>query len=100
MKKMEMKRWSDYAKYLVLADNSKAVLSGTYTRYQVFKIVKEVITNIAFTDKNTYSFEGNIYNRKITTNEAKNILDNINKCKWTNVTSKLLIVASQLKLKI
>ena len=97
---MEMKYWSDYAKYLVLSDRSNNKLKSTFLHYQDFIIVKNVINSIAFTDKSTYSYDGDIYRRKITSTEAKNILDNINKCKWTDVTSRLLIVASQLKLKI
>ena len=97
---MEMKYWSDYAKYLVLSDRSNNRLSSTFMQYQDFIIVKNVINSIAFSDKSTYSYGGNIYSRKITMTEAKTILDNINKCKWTVVTSKLLLVASQLKLRI
>jgi|TARA_B100000315_G_scaffold202945_1_gene195814 hypothetical protein len=97
---MEKKYWSGYAKYLVLSDNSSNKFKGTFIHYQDFLIVKNVINNIAFSDKSTYSYDGDIYRRKITSTEAKNILDNINKCKWTDVTSRLLIVASQLKLKI
>ena len=97
---MEMKYWSGYAKYLVLSDRSNNKLKSTFLHYHDFIIVKNVINSIAFTDKSTYSYAGNIYSRKITSTEAKNILDNINKCKWTDVTSRLLIVASQLKLKI
>ena len=97
---MEMKYWSDYAKYLVLSDRSNNKLKSTFLHYQDFIIVKNVINSIAFTDKSTYSYEGNIYRRKITSTEAKNILDNINKCKWTDVTSRLFLVASQLKLNI
>ena len=97
---MEIKYWSDYAKYLVLSDNSNSKLKPTYIHYQDFVVVKNVINSIAFTDKSTYSYDGDIYRRKITSTEAKNILDNINKCIWTDVTLKLFIVASQLKLKI
>ena len=97
---MEMKYWSGYAKYLVLSDRSNNKLKSSFMHYQDFIILKNVINSIAFTDKGTYSYDGNIYSRKITSTEAKNILDNINKCIWTDVTSRLLIVASQLKLKI
>ena len=97
---MEMKYWSDYAKYLVLSDRSNNKLKPTFMHYQDFIILKNVINGIAFTDKSTYSYAGNIYSRKITSTEAKNILDNINKCKWTDVTSRLFLVASQLKLNI
>ena len=97
---MEMEYWSGYAKYLVLSDRSNNRLSSTFMQYQDFIIVKNVINSIAFSDKSTYSYGGNIYSRKITMPEAKTILDNINKCKWTVVTSKLLLVDSQLKLRI
>ena len=97
---MEMKYWSGYAKYLVLSDRSNNKLKPTFIHYQDFIILKNVINSIAFTDKSTYSYDGDIYRRKITSTEAKNILDNINKCKWTDVTSRLFLVASQLKLNI
>ena len=97
---MEMKYWSDYAKYLVLSDTSNNKLKSTFLHYQDFIIVKNVINSIAFTDKSTYSYDGDIYRRKITSTEAKNILDNINKCKWNEKTEKMLLVANQLKLRI
>ena len=97
---MKKSRWSGYAKFLVLSDNSNYKLNSSFTSYLNFKKVKEVVNNIAFTDKTTYSCDGNIYNRKITTQEAKNILANIDECKWTDTTSKMLLVANQLKLRI
>ena len=97
---MKKSRWSEYAKFLVLSDNSNYKLNSSFTSYLNFKKVKEVVNNIAFTDKTTYSCDGNIYNRKITSQEAKNILDNIDECKWTDTTSKMLLVANQLKLRI
>ena len=97
---MEKKYWSEYDKYLVLSDNSNSKLKPTYIHYQDFVVVKNVINSIAFTDKSTYSYDGDIYRRKITSTEAKNILDNINKCKWNEKTEKMLLIANQLKLRI
>jgi hypothetical protein len=97
---MNKSRWSGYAKFLVLSDKSSYKLNSSFTSYLDFKKVKEVINNIAFTDKTTYSYDGNIYNRKITTQEAKNIIANIDECRWTDTTSKMLLVANQLKLRI
>ena len=97
---MKKSRWSEYAKFLVLSDNSNYKLNSSFTSYLNFKKVKEVVNNIAFTDKTTYSCDGNIYNRKITSQEAKNILANSDECKWTDTTSKMLLVANQLKLRI
>jgi|TARA_B100000745_G_C19938285_1_gene316227 hypothetical protein len=97
---MKKDRWSDYAKYLVLSDNSGCKIHGTIGHYQDFKTVKDVINNIAFSDKSTYSSDGNIYNRKITSAEGKAILNNIEECKWNNKTALILLVANQLKLRI
>ena len=97
---MKQERYSNYAKYLVLSDNSKGRLKGTYINYQNFKVVKELLSRISYTDKNSYSYENDIYKRKITTTEGKNILENIELCKWNATTSKVLLVASQLKLRI
>ena len=97
---MEKKYWSDYAKYLVLSDNPSNKFKGTFIHYQDFLIVKNVINNIAFSDKSTYSYDGDIYKRKISSTEAKNILNNIDKCKWTDKTSLMFTVANQLKLQI
>jgi|TARA_B100001964_G_scaffold205055_1_gene235235 hypothetical protein len=97
---MKEQNYSNYAKYLVLADNSKGRLRGTYTHYLNFKIVKEIINRISYTDKSTYSYDGDIYKRKISSAEGKNILDNIGVNKWNVATEKILLVASQLKLSI
>ena len=99
---MEMKNWGDYEKYLVLADNSygKHKIKDTYESFLNYKIVMDVINRIAFTDKSTYSYNNDIYKKKITSEDAKKILGNVLNCKWTSTTAKLKIVASQLLLKI
>ena len=97
---MNMEKRSGYANYLNLSDKSGTRLKCNFTAYQEFKIIKEVINSIAFSDKNTYLYNGNIYNRKITSQEAKNILANIGDCTWTDNTAKMLLVANQLKIRI
>ena len=97
---MKMDRWSDYAKFLVLASNSDGRLKPDYVAYLEFKKVKEVINNIAFSDKSTYSSDGDIYVRKITSSDAKIVLNNLDECKWNNKTRLMLLVANQLKLRI
>ena len=97
---MEMKNWSDYDKYLILAANSygKQKIRDTYESFLNYKIVIDVINRIAFTDKSTYSYNNNIYNKKITSEDAKKILGNVLNCKWTSTTAKLKIIAHQLGL--
>ena len=97
---MEQARWSDYATYLVLSDKAGYKLKGNYYNFQDFKIVMEIIQKLANSDNVTYTYLDNIYKRKITTTEGKNILENIDVCKWNNTTSKILLLASQLKLRI
>ena len=97
---MDKKLWHGYAKYLVLADDSNGELKANYENYLNFKQIKDVINNIAYADKSTYSYEGDIYTRKITSADAKTILSNISDCKWNQKTSLMLLVASQLKLRI
>ena len=93
---MEKSKWSEYAKYLVLTDRSSGLLRGTYTSFSEFKIVKNIINSIAYSDKTTYLYNGNFYKRKITSDEAKIIFYNINRCKWNNTTKKMLLISSQI----
>jgi len=97
---MKIGSWSNHSKYVVLADRSSGKLVGNYSTFNNFLKVKDIINNIAFSDKLTYSSDGDIYNRKITSTDAKIILDNIEECTWNNKTSLMLLVANQLKLRI
>ena len=97
---MDISKCSNHSKYVVLTDHSSGKLVGNYSTFDNFLKDKDVINNIAFSDKSTYSSNGNIYNRKITSTDAKNILSNIDECKWNQKTSLMLLVASQLKLRI
>ena len=97
---MEKKYWTDYAKYLVLSDKSSCKLKGSYMHYRNFKIVVELLNRISYTDKLTYSYDNDIYKRNVNSTEGRSILNNIEECKWNDVTKKILLVASQLKLQI
>tara|TARA_B100001996_G_C18181847_1_gene408593 strand:- start:82 stop:378 length:297 start_codon:yes stop_codon:yes gene_type:complete len=98
---MEQSRWTNYAKYLVLTDKAGYnKLRGNYYNFQDFKIVLSVIERLANNDNSTYTYLDNIYNRKITSTEARNILTNIDMCKWATVNNKMFLVASQLCLRI
>ena len=56
----------------------------------------DVINNIAFTDKSTFGFDGQLYKRKITSADAKHILSNVTDCRWTQNTEKIFLVSNQL----
>ena len=97
---MKLNKTSGYARYLVLADRSNGVLRGDYLTYLDFKLVKDIVNRLSLSDKTSYLYESNIYSRKVTSIEAKNILENINKCMWNDTTKKVLLIASQLKVRI
>ena len=96
---MKKTRWSGYDKYLVFSDKS-SVLKGNYNGYLNFRDVMEVVNNLHAKRNTSYLYNGNIYKRKITSTDAKTILTNLEDCKWTKKTSLMLLVASQLKLRI
>jgi hypothetical protein len=94
---MDKKRWSDYDRYVVLVDNSRGRIGTGYEKYIKFKLVVEALKRMRNTDGNYVVIDGEVItNKKLTTSEATNILSNIYECKWTPVTEKLLLVASQL----
>jgi len=98
---MEMKYWSGYAKYIVLADRAGSMkLKGDYLSYQDFLIVKSILERLAKSDNSNYLYDNIIYNRKVTSTEAKSILTNLEVCKWTVINNKMLLVASQVGLKL
>ena len=100
---MKKSRWSDYERYLVLADNAVGRLHGTYMHYQDFKKVVEALNTMAKSQKTNILHEGELVSlqgRKVSPNDANTILTNIYECKWTPVTEKMLLVANAMGLKI
>ena len=93
---MKKEKWSDYARYLVLADKSSYQLGCSFPRYLNFKKIREVLNSIAFTDKSTFTVNGEIFPRKITSNDAKIILRNLEECNWSSTTKKIFLLSNQL----
>ena len=94
---MDMKRWTDYDRFIVLADRSTGRLKLSYENFMKFRMVVEALKKIQSQSGHSFALDGQlITNKKITSQEATNILSNIYKCRWTPVTKKLLLVASQL----
>ncbi len=94
---MDKKGWSDYDRYIVLADESRGRIGSGYENYIKFKLVVDALKRMRNTDGNCVVIDGEVIsNKKVTSTEATNILSNIYECKWTPVTEKLLLVATQL----
>jgi hypothetical protein len=58
----------------------------------------ELVNSIASSDKSSYLYDGDIYSRKITSDDAKRIIDSINQCRWSENTRKMFTIASQLNI--
>ena len=97
---MKMEKWSEYDKYVVLADNSAGEIAATYESFLNYKKVIEVLNSMGYTDKSTYSYNYNIYNKKITSEDARKIVRNVSECKWNHQTEKLKIIARQIGLRV
>ena len=83
---MKMERWSDHEKYIVMVDGGKNHKSAQgvnmgYQAFLAFKRVKEALVVISRGSGN-YSYDGDIYNRPITSSRATQILEKIERCQW------------------
>ena len=93
---MKMKYWSDYDRYIVMMDGNSGSISGARLGYQAFlafKRVKEALIAMSKGEGN-YSYDGDIYNRVITSSRASQILMKIEECKWDD---DIRTVAKQIK---
>ena len=79
---MKMKYWSDYAKYLVLADRAISRLKADYMAYLEFGKVIEALKDISRSQAKTYLFEGEVIKKPINPSKAADALDRIEKCQY------------------
>ena len=93
---MRPNRYSEYASYIVMADNSK--MSSGYEAFLRYKQVIPFLNLIATKLDDTFLYNGTIYKKKITSSEARSMLDGFfqNRCN----KNTLRIVANQLKVRI
>ena len=93
---MKMEHWSDFEKYIVMLTGYNASVRGVQLGYQAFldfKRVKEALHLISKSG-DSYSYDGNIYSRPITSARASQILMKIEECKWDE---DIRLVAKQIK---
>ena len=92
---MEMKRWSKFDKYTVLADRSgERGLQSGFTAFLAFKKVLEAINMIANKKGDSYMYEGELYNKPITSSKAFSILKGLEECRYS---SDIKTIAIQIK---
>ena len=95
---MNKNKYSDYDNYVLLCYNSKG-FRLTYSHFLNFSEVKKFMKQIANVGADTFNYESDIYNKKITSADAQRMLDNLsnyNKCDYA--TFKL--IANQIKVPV
>tara|TARA_Y100001938_G_C7938514_1_gene353047 strand:- start:172 stop:474 length:303 start_codon:yes stop_codon:yes gene_type:complete len=92
-----MDQWSDFDKYIVLADNASDSLYTGFEPFLEFKRVVDALKVISKTDGTNYYFGSTMYPKPISSTRARTILDGINLCKYD---SKILTVAKQIGVRI
>jgi len=97
---MDRKNYSDFERYIVLADKSKGSLLGTYVGFLNFQKVMEIVRNMANTDKSSYLYKGNIYSRRVKSSDAQRIVSNVTECRWNSTTFQMKTIATQLSVMI
>tara|TARA_B100000287_G_C20265975_1_gene635976 strand:- start:118 stop:402 length:285 start_codon:yes stop_codon:yes gene_type:complete len=94
---MKTNEFSDYENYLLLADNCG--INGSYPTYLNFKDVRAFLNQIASKSEDTFLYEGTIYKKKITSTDARKLLDGFFSNRCSNVY-QLRCVANQLKIRL
>ena len=93
---MQMIKWTSYEKYIVMSDRSGKVKSG-YEAFHEFKRVKEALMKISNCYTHTYQFGTDMYDKKITSTQAKIALEDIENCIYSPVIRQ---VATQIGARI
>ena len=80
---MEKNKLSDFDNYTLLCDNSVGFKFG-YEYFLKFKEVKKFINQITNKAGDTFTYENNIYTKRITSSQAQNMLTSIfnNRCNY------------------
>ena len=80
---MEKSKYSEFDSYTILCDNRKGFKLG-YESFLKFREVKKFINQIANKGGDTFTYENDIYNKKITSSQAQNMLNSIfnNRCNY------------------
>ena len=93
---MQMRNWSGFEKYIVMSDRS-GKLKPDLRGFDEFKRVKEALMKISNCYTNTYQFENKMYDKKVTSTQAKMTLEGIEKCTYSTA---IKIVANQIGARI
>ena len=88
---MRMSRWSNYSKYIVMIDKVHGLtIKTSYSAYLDFKKVKEALYKISNSGSDIYLYNDNTYTKPITSEQARDIIEGIDRCKWSNDIKKVI----------
>ena len=93
---MIMRKWTGFERYIVMADRSNK-LKHDYTAFNEFQRVKEALMKISNCYTQTYQFGIDVYDKKITSTQAKIALENIENCIYSSAIRQ---VATQIGARI
>jgi hypothetical protein len=94
---MKQNRYSEYENYILLADSCG--LNSSYRSFLNFKEVRALLNQMVNKVEDTFLHNGTIYKKKITSNDARKLLDGFFSNRCTDVY-QLKLVANQLKIRI
>jgi len=94
---MRKQKWSPYDKFMVVADQSNGKISGTFTSYQEYKEVLEALQSISDTNGPEFKYKGNIYNKPITSDKARGILEQLDNAYYHK---ELFAVSKRIKINL
>ena len=84
---MEKSKYSDFDNYTILCDKTKGFKLG-YEYFLKFKEIKKFVNQIANSSDSSdvVTYENNIYQKKVTSAEAQNMLTSLfnNRCNYKN----------------
>ena len=92
---MKLSQYSDYEKYILVAQNSK-VLSGGYQGFVSLKEVLQIIRTMFSKQSTTYEYNQNWYTSKLTINEMGTILNSFDSAHYRKGFDLVKSIASQI----
>ena len=82
---MKQERWSDFDKFVVMADKYHGYIKADYPAYLDFKVLKSVMENCSKGhDPTNYYHDGETINLGITKNNMTKAIDKMFKNVWDN----------------
>jgi len=94
---MEQSKIGDFENFIIMATKTSG-LSTSYSTFLDYKTVRTFLKKIASTpDNDTFLYEKTIYNKKITSADANNILTKLDRNVYD---SRMRLLATQLNIRL